>query len=269
MGTRLTVVCSLVALALPAPANAVVGGKSVESGRYPFVVAVGDAKGADCAGTLIAPSVVLTAAHCVAARAAEPQKLRVLVGTQRVVAQPSAPGSAQTLLVTAVYVHPLFRAETMHYDAALLFLEHPVTGLRTIAMADSSPLAGAIVSAAGWGETRERATTMPVHLRSVVLEVATKRACGRGNVIPGGYFTPSMMCAGRPGRDICSGDSGGPLVGTSHGHAVLVGITSFGFGCARSGHPGVYTRVPSIRGWALGQMARTLPAPAPELSSAG
>jgi trypsin len=266
MGTRLTAVCSLVALALPAPAYAVVGGKSVQSGRYPFVVAVGDAKGADCAGTLIAPSVVLTAAHCVATQAAEPQKLRVLVGTQSILAEPSATSSAQTVLVTAVYVHPLFRVETMHYDAALLFLEQPVTGVRTIAMADSSPLAGATVSAAGWGETREHATTMPAHLRSVVLEVATKRACGRGNA---GYFTASMMCAGRPGRDTCSGDSGGPLVGTSHGHPVLVGITSFGLGCARTGHPGVYTRVPSIRGWALGQMARTLAAPALELSSTG
>jgi secreted trypsin-like serine protease len=48
-------------------------------------------------------------------------------------------------------------------------------------------------------------------------------------------------------------------VGTRNGQAVLVGITSFGIGCARAGHPGVYTRVPSIRGWALGQIARTLP----------
>ena len=268
MGTKLTVACSLVALALPAPAYAVVGGKSVGAGRYPFVVAVGDAKGADCGGTLIEPSVVLTAAHCVAAQAGEPQKLRVLVGTPSILAQPTATSAAQMLLVTAVFVHPLFRAETMHYDAALLFLERPVTGVRTIAMAASSPLAGATVSAAGWGETREASTTMPVRLRSVVLEVATKRACGRGNVIPGGYFTPSMMCAGRPGRDTCAGDSGGPLVGTSHGHAVLVGITSFGFGCARSGHPGVYTRVASIRGWALGQIARTLATPAAVLAVA-
>ena len=73
---------------------------------------------------------------------------------------------------------------------------------------------------------------------------------------------------GQPGRDTCAGDSGGPLVGTSHGHAVLVGITSFGFGCARSGHPGVYTRVASIRGWALGQIARTPATPAAVLAVA-
>jgi trypsin len=254
MGTRLTVICSLAALALPAPAYAVVGGKSVQSGRFPYAVAVGDAKGADCGGTLIAPSVVLTAAHCVVEDVAEPGKLRVLAGTATI-------SGHDPLRVTAVYVHPLFRPATMHYDAALLFLEHPVTGVRTIALAQTSPLEGASVTAAGWGETREDATTLPDHLRSVVLQVAGKRACGRGNKISGGYFTPSMMCAGNPGRDTCAGDSGGPLVGMSNGHLVLVGITSFGFGCARAAHPGVYTRVPSIRGWALGQIARTLPSP--------
>ena len=214
MGTRLTIVCSFVALALPAPAYAVVGGQSVQSGRYSFVVAVGDAKGSDCGGTLIAPSVVLTAAHCVDENAGDPAKLRVVVGSPTI-------NSAPTVMSDCGLPHPLFRADTMHYDAALLILEHPVTGVRTIEMADSSPLAGATVSAAGWGETTEHAATLPDHLRSVVLEVATKRACGRGNSrIPGGYFTPSMMCAGNPGRDTCSGDSGGPLVGTSHGHTV-------------------------------------------------
>ena len=125
MGTRLTIVCSFVALALPAPAYAVVGGQSVASGRYSFAVAVGDAKGADCGGTLIAPSVVLTAAHCVDENAGDPAKLRVVVGSPTI-------NSAPTVLVTAVYVHPLFRADTMHYDAALLILEHPVTGVRTM-----------------------------------------------------------------------------------------------------------------------------------------
>ncbi|HET6172383.1 MAG TPA: serine protease [Gaiellales bacterium] len=251
MGIKLTVVCSLVALVLPAPAYAVVGGVNVQSGHYPFVVAIGNAEGSDCGGTLIAPSVVLTAAHCVAANAAEPAKLRVLVGTEAI-------STGHSVAVSSVSLHPLFRTDTMRYDAALLFLEQPVTGVRTIAMADSSPLEGATVSAAGWGEIDEHAVALPDHLRRVVLTVRAKAACARGNKIPGGYYTPSMMCAGNPGRDTCAGDSGGPLVATSHGHTTIVGITSFGFGCARSAHPGVYTRVPSIRGWALGQIARTL-----------
>ena len=71
-----------------------------------------------------------------------------------------------------------------------------------------------------------------------------------------------MLCASKPGRDTCSGDSGGPLVGTSSGHAALVGITSFGDGCARPGHPGVYTRVTAIRAWVLSQLKLVAAAPA-------
>ena len=254
MGTRLTIVCSFVALALPAPRTRSSAARASRAAATPSPWPW-DAKGADCGGTLIAPSACSRPPIASTRTPATPPSCGSSSGSPTI-------NSAPTVLVTAVYVHPLFRADTMHYDAALLILEHPVTGVRTIEMADSSPLAGATVSAAGWGETTEHATTLPDHLRSVVLKVATKRACGHGNSkIPGGYFTRDDV-RGSPGRDNCSGDSGGPLVGTSHGHTVLVGITSFGTGCARAGHPGVYTRVPSIRGWALGQIARSLPAAA-------
>lgn len=60
------------------------------------------------------------------------------------------------------------------------------------------------------------------------------------------------MCAGviSGGRDTCQGDSGGPLfVRDSGGTYRQVGITSFGFGCARAATPGVYTRVASFTSW--------------------
>ena len=140
--------------------------------------------------------------------------------------------------MSALVLHPKFDEASMHYDAALLFLTQPLDGGRTVSMATSSPRAGTTVSAAGWGKTREGASTTPGQLRSVVLEVGTTSACSRGNTSFGRYFAPSMLCASKPGRDTCSGDSGGPLVGTSGGHATLVGITSFGDGCARTRSPG-------------------------------
>jgi secreted trypsin-like serine protease len=51
-----------------------------------------------------------------------------------------------------------------------------------------------------------------------------------------------MLCAATDGADACKGDSGGPLVHT-WGEPRLVGIVSWGIGCAEDGQPGVYTRL--------------------------
>ena len=53
-----------------------------------------------------------------------------------------------------------------------------------------------------------------------------------------------QFCAGNDaGQDACAGDSGGPFVREIHGKIVLVGVVSFGKGCARPEFPGVYVRV--------------------------
>ena len=138
-----TLACSLLALALPASASAIVGGTAVGAGSYPFVVAVGDTLGPDCGGTLITPTVVLTAAHCIVGHVGSPADLRVLAGSRAISADlPAEEADGHVVGVTAVYVHPKFSAATMHYDAALLILARPVTGVRTVPLASVSPPAG-------------------------------------------------------------------------------------------------------------------------------
>lgn len=60
-----------------------------------------------------------------------------------------------------------------------------------------------------------------------------------------GGITERMMCAGDAGHDSCQGDSGGPVALNGK----IIGIISWGFGCARQGYPGVYTNIanPEIR----------------------
>ena len=63
-------------------------------------------------------------------------------------------------------------------------------------------------------------------------------------------ITNLMLCAGgEEGKDGCQGDSGGPLTRDLGGVHHLVGVVSWGEGCARPGIPGVYTNLGALRTW--------------------
>lgn len=216
-------------LGLADPAAAVVGGERATAGEFPWVVRLSDG----CDGSLVAPRVVLTAAHCVA-------------GVRAVTVTAGAVNLRDGTVVgsTAIVVAPGFGSANQGADWALVRLATPLD-LPVLALTRSSADDGGTFVVVGWGATHEGGAQQR-HLRWVPVPFVSDRRCA-AVYRQDGYVDAAMICAGdlaAGGVDACQGDSGGPLVHRdANGGWVEVGIVSFGYGCARPGYPGVYTQV--------------------------
>jgi trypsin len=222
----------------------IVGGWSAPAARYPWIaslwVSYTDIR---CGGVLIAPNWVLTAAHC-------PEPFFVGIG----------PTSSTQIAISDRIQHPEYDKTAAMNDVALLRLSSAASATPLALNLDpgfpyaidlaSATIAKANASAAGWGATVEGGS-FTFGLREVDLPVVTRASCQAALSDTGRLILDSHLCAGLSsgGRDTCNRDSGGPLIARSFGQDVLVGITSWGVGCARAGRPGVYQRMSEFVDW--------------------
>ena len=88
----------------------------------------------------------------------------------------------------------------------------------------------------------------PAELQFVDVPILSDSVCQQAY---GNIPTNLQVCAGvsQGGKDSCQGDSGGPLVQFANGRAEIVGIVSYGIGCAQAEYPGVYTRITPYVSW--------------------
>ncbi|KAL3278572.1 hypothetical protein HHI36_016118 [Cryptolaemus montrouzieri] len=104
---------------------------------------------------------------------------------------------------------------------------------------------------AGWGRTGENALTSNT-LQKVTLPVWTQEQC-RNSDYGERKISENMFCAGFPAgkQDSCRGDSGGPLHmnNIKNGVMEIIGLVSWGRGCARPNLPGIYTKVTNYLDW--------------------
>lgn len=107
-------------------------------------------------------------------------------------------------------------------------------------------------TASGWGTLKEDGKPSCI-LQEVEVPVISNDRCVSETNYTSKMITPNMLCAGYPGkgeRDSCQGDSGGPLVIERPDKRLsLIGVVSWGNGCARKDFPGVYTRVTRFMTW--------------------
>jgi secreted trypsin-like serine protease len=114
---------------------------------------------------------------------------------------------------------------------------------------------GPNVRVSGWGAISEGGPGSN-QLLFVDVPVVSNTDCNKPESYDG-LVSDQMFCAGARdgGLDSCQGDSGGPVVSNVSGTNELVGVVSWGFGCARELKYGVYTRVTSVSQWIADAMA--------------
>lgn len=243
------------------PANPlIVGGAPVaDIAETPWQVALvsgGAARDQFCGGSLVAETWVLTAAHCVDNSRVnlDPARLEVVNGTLTY-----ATGGEQ-LAVTEIHIHPDWNDATMDFDAALLKLAAPATLGKPIVLASEEEMVGEDdnVRVSGWGAVSEGGPASE-DLLFVDIPVVSNEVCNAPESYNGEVLA-SMFCAGarEGGLDSCQGDSGGPVDtgGMPDEDTRLLGIVSWGEGCARELKYGVYARVSKVADWAHGVMAK-------------
>jgi len=213
----------------------VIGGERASIEANPWAVYLTDDRGAQfCGGTIVAPMKVLTAAHCALGRS--PSELRVVAGREDKLDR----DSGVSVAVTDIWIHKQYISADEGEDVAVLTLKKAVP-YAPLPIAELSDRAlyepGTELRALGWGRTSENGKTSR-YLLQAALPVLPDTYCAESYPQ---FVRTDMFCAGYEGGkiDTCQGDSGGPIVAGGK----LVGVTSWGEGCARKGKPGVYVRI--------------------------
>ncbi|KXJ80213.1 hypothetical protein RP20_CCG025915 [Aedes albopictus] len=236
--------CALLGLSNAATLSSgrIVGGFQIDIAEVPHQVSLQRSGHHFCGGSIISPRWVLTAAHCTVNR--DPTAYTVRAGSS------DRTDGGVVVNVISVNPHPEYDSDNYNYDFSLLELAESIGFSRSIEAialpeADEAVEDGVMCTVSGWGDTKNFLETDRL-LRAANVPSYNQEQCAKAleKVVP---VTEQMICAGYEagGKDSCQGDSGGPLVADGK----LIGVVSWGKGCALPKLPGVYARVSAAREW--------------------
>ncbi|NXN79529.1 ENTK Enteropeptidase, partial [Bombycilla garrulus] len=229
----------------------IVGGSDARREAWPWIVSLHFNLRPVCGASLVTNEWLVTAAHCVYGRQLKPSRWRAVLGLydQSDLAQP--PAVLQN--IDRIIINPHYMKQTKDSDIALMHLQNKVQYtdyIQPICLPAKNQqfLPGINCSIAGWGTIRSGGPTSNI-LQEAVVPLLSNEKCQQW--LTKYNITENMLCAGYDtgGIDACQGDSGGPLTCEDGDRWFLVGVTSFGEGCALPQRPGVYVRVTMFVDW--------------------
>lgn len=220
----------------------IVGGTPTTISSFPWQVSLQRSGSHSCGGSIYNSKIIVTAAHCLQSVSAS--VLRIRAGSSY------WNSGGVVVSVAAFRNHEGYNSATKVNDIAVVKLVSALSfssTTRPIGLATSTPGNGAFASVSGWGTQQSGSNAIPSQLQYVNVSIIDRSKCASSSYSYGSEIKSGMVCAAASGKDSCQGDSGGPLV---YG-GVLVGVVSWGRGCAASRYPGVYADVANYRSWVV------------------
>ncbi|PNF41029.1 hypothetical protein B7P43_G08502 [Cryptotermes secundus] len=217
----------------------IVGGEEVDIANFPYQLSFEYSNSHRCGASIVSANWVVTAAHCVDGASASRVQFR---------AGSSRRGTGGSLHpASELIANPKYDYYTIDFDIAVARVSVSFTfgtGIQPIALAREAPSAGEDSVVSGWGTLSSGSSSLPTVLQAVTVKIVASADCSAAYDSYGG-ITENMICAAVSGggKDACQGDSGGPLVAGGN----LVGIVSWGVGCAEANYPGVYSNVAALK----------------------